>query len=134
MESRKLFTRRFIFGIGVLFILTALNVGLFYYIRQANAPWSYLEKNDGTVLIGKMTLLEGGYIEVDMVYTFSSVNHLQGESDGESFRIESLNPELVAPVRVEALDRLRIAPSEVKQWGEVSLDSKIYQQLKNENR
>lgn len=134
MESRKLFTRRFVFGILFILSLSAVNIALFYYIRLTTQPWYFVEKNDGTILLGKASLLEGGYVEIDRVYAFSSLNHLQGSSEGTDFRIESLNPAQVTIVRTESLDRVRIAPSEVKQWGEISPESRIYQQLKNENR
>lgn len=131
MSSRKIFTRRFLFGFLFVFLLTGLNAGLFWYARKAStaSPYSFVEKSNGIILLGRIKSLDGGYLELNEAYTFHEAQNLQGVIAGGEFRVESLNPNTLKLVREEGFDGLRIGPSDIKQWGDVPLDSTIGKQL-----
>lgn len=132
MRPGDFLNRRFLFGVGALCIITAVNVGLYLYWKDGElfAPeWSYVVKSDDTILFGRIELLEGGFVELKDVYTLVLANHLQGESAGGDFRLESLNEQqfTLAPAGVHG--HLRIGPLQVKQWGEVPSGSTLDRQL-----
>lgn len=130
MQPRKIFTRRFLFGFVILLLLTGVNVGLFWYARHNPLDaFSFVQKTDGTIFFGKVRLLDGGYLQLDEVYTFHRVDNPQGMTEGGDFRIESLNPETLTIVREDGFDGIRIGPADIKQWGDIPTDSVIGKQI-----
>lgn len=132
MRPGALTSRGFIFGMGVLVLLTAAAVGFFMYQRVATSSthaWSYIERADGSLYFGNAKLLEGGFIELANVHVLvrPSLDKEAGLSD--QFRLETITPEVfaVSPVHIEGA--LRLGPNEVRQWGDVPINSEIWLQL-----
>lgn len=132
MRPGDIVSRRFVFGISTFILLTVLNFGLFVYWRDGHlfgSSWSYLMKSDGALLFGRVKLLEGGFVEVRDVYALVATKHLQGESAGDTFRLESLHEETFTLVPLNYEYGLHLGPNEVKQWGEVPAGSVIDKRL-----
>lgn len=131
MNPRSASARRFVFGISIFVILTAINFVLFGYVRgeMGGRQWDYVQKTDDTILFGRVKLLEGGFIELTDAHTLIYTDHLQGELSGDQFRLESLNPKTAVISQMHSLEGVHIGPNEVRQWGRVPVDSQIGRQL-----
>ena len=132
MRPGALTSRGFIFGMSILVLLTAAAVGFFVYQRvtaSSTYTWSYIERADGSLYFGKAKLLEGGFVELTDVHVLVRPSLDEEASLSDQFRLETITPEVfaVSPIHIER--DIRLGPNEVRQWGDVPMNSEIWLQL-----
>jgi hypothetical protein len=132
MRPGRIASRRFIFGISVLIALALLNVFLFVQARESGffrEKWSFVEKNNGMILLGRVELLEGGYLKISDVYELVYKPPKREQRSSEQFQLEAFGTGAVQVIEVATFDSAQIGPNDVRQWGAVPRGSRIEQRL-----
>lgn len=130
MEAGTISNRRFFWVITTLVILViATAAALWYLFRPVKAKWGFVEKTDDTILLGRIELLEGGFIAIEDVYQLVYHRPQREVRSGGEFQLEAFGQGAVTVEPAITFERARIGPLEVRRWGDVPAGSRIEERL-----